>query len=49
MLVAANVWHYWIAVVLMATLVIPACATLVVLYLRKVTQLRYPKANQDRA
>lgn len=49
MLAAANVWHYWIAVVLMLSLVVPACVMLVVLYLRKVEQLRYPKANQERA
>lgn len=48
MFAAANVWHFWIAVVLMVTLIVPACVMTVVLYFRKVEQLRYPKANQER-
>jgi hypothetical protein len=42
MLLAAKVWHYWIAVPLAAGAVL-AVPALVVGYLRKVQSLKYPK------
>ena len=44
----AVVWHFWIAVVLMVTLVIPAVVLTVVLYLRKVVKPQYPELDQPR-
>ncbi len=45
---AAPVWHFWIAVVLMVTLVVPAVALTVVMYLRKVVKPQYPGVDQPR-
>lgn len=45
---AAPVWHFWIAVVLMASLIIPACITVVVMYLNKVVKPKYPGVDQKR-
>ena len=45
----AVVWHFWIAVVLMITLVVPATVTVVALYLNKVVKPQYPEADQERA
>ena len=44
----AVIWHFWIAVVLMLFLVIPAVVTVVVLYLRKVVKPQYPGVDQPR-
>ncbi|HEU5084825.1 MAG TPA: hypothetical protein VFU14_15905 [Acidimicrobiales bacterium] len=44
----AVVWHFWIAVVLMLFLVIPAVVTVVALYLRKVVKPQYPGVDQPR-
>ena len=38
---AAQVWHYWIAVVLVVTAVIPATVGLVAMYLKKTQSPRY--------
>lgn len=46
---ASPVWHFWIAVVLMVTLVVPATITVVVLYLNKVVKPKYPGVDQERA
>lgn len=46
---AAPVWHFWIAVVLMVTLVVPAAVTVIALYLNKVVKPKYPGADQERA
>lgn len=45
---ASPPWHFWIAVVLMITLVVPAAVTMVVLYLRKVVKPQYPGVDQER-
>ncbi len=45
----AVVWHFWIAVVLMVTLVVPAVATVIALYLRNVVKPKYPGVDQERA
>lgn len=45
---AAPVWHFWIAVVLMVTLVVPATITVIALYLRKVVKPQYPGVDQER-
>lgn len=47
-MLAGVIWHFWIAVVLMITLIIPATVTVVVLYLRKVVKPRYPEVDQPR-
>jgi hypothetical protein len=47
-MLAAPVWHFWIAVVLMITLVVPATLAVVFLYLRKVVKPRYPGVDQER-
>jgi len=39
----AVVWHYWIAVILMITAVIPATAMVVVQYLRKTQAPKYAR------
>ncbi|HEX4901223.1 MAG TPA: hypothetical protein VFV42_00330 [Acidimicrobiales bacterium] len=44
----AVIWHFWIAVVLMLFLVIPAVVTVVALYLRKVVKPQYPGVDQPR-
>ena len=44
----AVIWHFWIAVVLMLFLVIPAVVTVVALYLRKVVKPQYPGVAQPR-
>ncbi len=44
----AVVWHFWIAVVLMITLIIPATVAVVALYLRKVVKPQYPGVDQPR-
>lgn len=44
----AVVWHFWIAVVLMALLVVPAVLTLVVMYFNKVVKPKYPGVDQPR-
>lgn len=44
----AVVWHFWIAVVLMLFLVVPAVVTVVALYLRKVVKPQYPGVDQPR-
>lgn len=48
-MLVAVIWHFWIAVVLMLALVIPAVVTVVALYLRKVVKPRYPGVDQPRA
>ncbi len=45
----AVVWHFWIAVVLMITLVVPATVMVVALYLTKVVKPQYPGVDQERA
>ena len=45
---AAPVWHFWIAVVLMVTLIVPATIAVVALYLRKVVKPQYPGVDQER-
>ncbi len=45
---AAPVWHFWIAVVLMITLVVPATVAVAVLYLNKVVKPKYPGVDQER-
>ena len=45
----AVIWHFWIAVVLMVTLVVPAVITVVGLYLNKVVKPKYPGVDQERA
>ena len=45
---AAPVWHFWIAVVLMVTAVIPVTAMVVIGYLNKVVKPKYPGADQER-
>lgn len=45
----AVVWHFWIAVVLLITLVAPAVVTVIALYLTKVVKPKYPGADQKRA
>lgn len=42
MVLAAYVWHYWIAVPLAAVAVL-AVVAIVAGYLRKVTSIRYPR------
>lgn len=42
MVLAAYIWHYWIAVPL-AALCILAVVAVVAGYLRKVTSIRYPR------
>lgn len=42
MVLAAYVWHYWIAVPLAAVAVL-AVVAVVAGYLRKVTSIRYPR------
>ena len=49
MFAASPVWHFWIAVVLMVTLVVPAVITVVALYLKTVVKPRYPGVDQERA
>lgn len=44
----AVVWHFWIAVVLVLFLVVPAVVTVVALYLRKVVKPQYPGVDQPR-
>ncbi len=44
----AVIWHWWIAVVLMLSLVIPATVMVVALYLRKVVKPQYPGVDQPR-
>ena len=44
----AVVWHFWIAVVLMITLIVPATIAVVALYLRKVVKPQYPGVDQPR-
>lgn len=44
----AVVWHWWIAVILMITLIVPATVMVVVLYLRKVVKPQYPGVDQPR-
>lgn len=46
---AAPVWHFWIAVVLMITMVVPVTALVIVLYLRNVVKPKYPGVDQERA
>lgn len=45
----AVVWHFWIAVVLMVSLVVPATIAVVVMYLNKVVKPQYPEVDQERA
>ncbi len=45
---AAPVWHFWIAVVLMVTAVIPVTAMVIIGYLNKVVKPKYPGADQER-
>lgn len=45
---AAPVWHFWIAVVLMVSLVVPATVMVVAGYLNKVVKPRYPGVDQER-
>lgn len=45
---ASPVWHFWIAVVLMVGLVVPATVTMIVLYFRKVVKPQYPGVDQPR-
>jgi uncharacterized membrane protein YesL len=40
-MIAAMVWHYWIAVVLVVAAVIPACAGMFAMYLKKTQSPRY--------
>jgi uncharacterized membrane protein YesL len=40
-MLAAVVWHYWIAVVLMVAAVVPATIGMVALYLKKTQAPRY--------
>jgi len=47
-MLAGVIWHFWIAVVLMITLIIPATVAVVVLYLRKVVKPQYPGVDQPR-
>jgi hypothetical protein len=47
-MLAGVIWHFWIAVVLMITLVVPATVLTVVLYLRNVVKPRYPGVDQPR-
>ena len=47
-MLAANVWHFWIAVVLMITLVVPVTVAVIALYLRKVVKPQYPGIDQER-
>ena len=42
-LLAAHVWHYWIAVALVVPIAIAIVATLV-LYVKKVVAPRYPRS-----
>jgi hypothetical protein len=42
----AVVWHYWIAVVLVITMVIPATIAVVAMYLRKTQAPRYPGRDE---
>ena len=44
----AIIWHWWIALVLMITLVVPATVMVVVLYLRKVVKPQYPGVDHPR-
>lgn len=44
----AVVWHFWIAVVLMALAVAPVVALVVVGYLNKVVKPKYPGSDQPR-
>lgn len=44
----AVTWHYWIAVVLMVTMVVPAVVAVVGLYLRNVVKPKYPGIDQER-
>ena len=41
-MLAAVVWHYWIAAVLVIFAVIPATVGIVVMYLKKTQAPRYP-------
>ena len=38
---AAAVWHYWIAVVLVVTAVVPAMVAMLAMYLKKTQAPRY--------
>lgn len=44
-LLAANVWHWWIAVLLVPGAILAVLAT-VVGYLRKVESIKYPKNHR---
>ena len=46
---AAVVWHFWIALVLLITMVIPVLVAVVGLYLKKVVNPKYPGVDQERA
>jgi hypothetical protein len=45
---ASPPWHFWIAVVLMLTAVVPVTVMVVVGYLRKVVKPQYPGVDQER-
>lgn len=42
MILAANVWHYWVSYALVGMTVLAVVGTAIG-YLRKVTSLKYPK------
>lgn len=46
-MLAAVVWHYWIAVVLVLTAVIPATALMIVMYLKKTQAPKYPSRSES--
>ena len=45
-MLAAVVWHYWIAAVLVIFAVIPATIGMVVMYLRQTQAPRYPGRDE---
>jgi formate-dependent nitrite reductase membrane component NrfD len=45
-MLSAVVWHYWIAVVLFITAVIPSTAMLTIQYLRKTQGPKYPRVKE---
>lgn len=45
-MLAAVVWHYWIAAILMIFAVIPATVMMVALYLKKTQAPRYPGSDE---
>ncbi len=45
---ASPVWHFWIAVILMVTLIVPATIAVVAMYLNKVVKPKYPGVDQER-